>query len=402
MLGVGMPAGLRIWVLDYGIQNKWLNITLFVVSIAIVLSYITFSNLAKFPKATEAAFIFLTLAGWYGVAAVVLLFSRIHYSGYMLASSFVISLLWFYGTYFWSLRARRPKFAIIPGGAASGLVNLPDAKWTLLEDPHLNGHANSGVVADLREAFSPEWERFITDISLAGVPVYHCKQVYETLTGRVAIEQLSENTFGSLVPGLAYIGAKRIVDFIAALVLLPLFAPLFGLIGLVIRHDSPGPVLFRQKRMGYRGQTFTVYKFRTMFHEPGEQQDAVAPHRFMTRDNDDRITRVGRWLRKWRLDEFPQMFNVLRGEMSFIGQRPEAVALSRWYEDDLPFYRYRHIVRPGITGWAQINQGHVTDKDLVLGKLHYDFYYIKNFSPWLDALITLKTVVIMMRGIGAR
>jgi lipopolysaccharide/colanic/teichoic acid biosynthesis glycosyltransferase len=103
-----------------------------------------------------------------------------------------------------------------------------------------------------------------------------------------------------------------------------------------------------------------------------------------------------------RIDELPQLFNVLKGEMSWIGPRPEAIALSEWYEAELPFYSYRHIVRPGITGWAQINQGHVTNLDDIRAKLQYDFYYIKNFSYWLDLLIVFRTIVVMASGFGAR
>ena len=103
-----------------------------------------------------------------------------------------------------------------------------------------------------------------------------------------------------------------------------------------------------------------------------------------------------------RIDELPQVVNILRGEMSWVGPRPEAVPLSRWYEDQLPFYRYRHIVRPGITGWAQVNQGHVSDVANVRQKLHYDFYYIKNFSPWIDIVIYFKTVIIILGGFGAK
>jgi lipopolysaccharide/colanic/teichoic acid biosynthesis glycosyltransferase len=122
----------------------------------------------------------------------------------------------------------------------------------------------------------------------------------------------------------------------------------------------------------------------------------------MTMSNDSRITRVGRLLRRTRLDELPQIINILRGEMSWIGPRPEAEPLSRWYEAELPFYRYRHIVPPGITGWAQVNQGHVSDLNQVMDKLHYDFFYIKNFSPWLDALIVVKTVQTVISGFGSK
>jgi lipopolysaccharide/colanic/teichoic acid biosynthesis glycosyltransferase len=122
----------------------------------------------------------------------------------------------------------------------------------------------------------------------------------------------------------------------------------------------------------------------------------------ITRSADTRITPIGRTLRRTRLDELPQLFNVLKGEMSLIGPRPEAIALSTWYEESIPFYHYRHIIRPGITGWAQVNQGHVTDVDDIREKLNFDFYYVKNYSIWLDILIVFRTVAIMFNGFGSR
>jgi lipopolysaccharide/colanic/teichoic acid biosynthesis glycosyltransferase len=131
--------------------------------------------------------------------------------------------------------------------------------------------------------------------------------------------------------------------------------------------------------------------------------DSVDERRaLMTEQDDDRITSVGRVLRKLRLDELPQIINILKWEMSWIGPRPEAAVLSKWYTDEIPFYRYRHVVKPGITGWAQVNQGHVAEVDQVIEKLHYDFYYIKYFSPWLDVLIVFRTIKTMLSGFGAR
>jgi len=157
-------------------------------------------------------------------------------------------------------------------------------------------------------------------------------------------------------------------------------------------------VLFRQTRVGHAGRQFTVYKFRTMRDVAitDERQAAI------TQDDDDRITGVGRTLRRLRLDELPQIFNILKWQMSWIGPRPEAEVLSVWYTREIPFYRYRHVVKPGISGWAQVNQGHVAEVDEVLRKLHYDFYYIKYFSPWLDLLILLRTIKTMLTGWGAR
>jgi lipopolysaccharide/colanic/teichoic acid biosynthesis glycosyltransferase len=122
----------------------------------------------------------------------------------------------------------------------------------------------------------------------------------------------------------------------------------------------------------------------------------------ITREGDARITRLGRFLRRSRIDELPQIINILMGHMSWIGPRPEAAALSQWYEGEIPFYRYRHVVVPGITGWAQVSQGHVAELDDVKTKLQYDFYYIRNFSVWLDLLIIAKTIKTMLNGFGSK
>src|SRR5690606_29136595 len=153
------------------------------------------------------------------------------------------------------------------------------------------------------------------------------------------------------------------------------------------------------ERIGYLDRLFIVYKLRTMRNSEGTLEDKESA---ITRVKDPRITRFGHFLRRTRIDELPQLINVLRGEMSWIGPRPEAVVLAQWYDAELPFYPYRHIVRPGITGWAQVNQGHVAGVDDVLEKLHYDFYYIKNISPWLDLVIIMRTIRIMLTGFGAK
>jgi lipopolysaccharide/colanic/teichoic acid biosynthesis glycosyltransferase len=122
----------------------------------------------------------------------------------------------------------------------------------------------------------------------------------------------------------------------------------------------------------------------------------------MTLTDDQRITRVGRFIRRTRIDELPQIINIIRGEMSWIGPRPETLRLSEWYESEIHFYRYRHIVRPGITGWAQVNQGHVTSVEDVREKLEFDFYYVKHFTLWTDLLILVKTVIVVLTGHGSK
>ncbi len=240
----------------------------------------------------------------------------------------------------------------------------------------------------------PEWERLLAACALAGIPVFHVKQIQESLTGRVQIEHLSENNLGSLLPSPGYFKLKRAIDWITSLVALVVLLPLLVLLGIIIRLDSPGPAIYRQIRVGYRGSTFTMYKFRSMY--------TARTGKDFTSLNDDRITRIGRFIRKYRIDELPQILNILRGEMSWIGPRPEAKKLSESYGEDIPFYAYRHIVRPGITGWAQVVQGYGASLTEVTDKLYYDFYYIKNFSLWIDILIAMKTVKTLLTGFGSR
>jgi exopolysaccharide biosynthesis polyprenyl glycosylphosphotransferase len=264
------------------------------------------------------------------------------------------------------------------------------------------GRCNWCLVADLHYPHSETCTKLLAKASLAGIPVYHYRQIAEMQTGQVKITHLSENDLGSLVPNASYLTLKRAIDLVAALALLPACLVLFVVLGLMIKLDTPGPAFFIQERVGFRGQKFNMIKLRTMRERKPVGDGCEKRDDAMTKDGDDRITPIGRFLRKSRLDELPQIFNILRGDMSFVGPRPEAHALSCWYETELPFYSYRHIVRPGITGWAQVNQGHVTDVSDVLYKLRYDFYYVKNISLWLDVLVGLKTIRVILAGIGAR
>jgi len=295
---------------------------------------------------------------------------------------------------------------LIPGGESgkladkAGFVSAPSLEQLsgLVE----NGQVTGSIVADLHHEHAPEWERLLARAALKGIPVYHYRLLEEALTGEVRINHLRENELGSLIPNLPYRTAKRAFDLAVVLLAAPLLLPAFGLVALAIRLESQGPAIFVQERIGFRGEIFRMFKFRTMAvqTETGDVVDAV--DRAITKDNDLRITRIGRYLRKTRLDELPQAWNILMGDMSWIGPRPEALELANWYEAEIPFYSYRHIVRPGITGWAQVNQGHVAGIDSVRAKLRFDFYYVKNLSLWLDVLIALKTLRVVVQGIGAK
>ncbi|TFI57193.1 polyprenyl glycosylphosphotransferase [Sphingomonas parva] len=367
--------------------------------VALVAGYYGFRRVSHYPGVRASYNILPSFAAAYAIILTVFFFLRLDYSRLHFLASFLLCIGWYYVVYFKLQRQQRLRIGIVPAGQVEHLLALPDVAWVDLSDKADIDERYDAIVADLRADIPDEWERFLADRALDGTLVMHVKQMEESLTGRVAIDHLSENNLGSLIPGIVYAKVKRAWDLGLAIVALPLLLPFLLLVALAIRWDSPGPVLFRQQRMGYRGHPFNMYKFRTMRHG----SDAVdARQAAMTRDGDDRVTRVGRFLRRSRIDELPQIVNIIRGDMSWIGPRPEAVPLSHWYEAELPFYRYRHIVRPGITGWAQVRQGHVAEVSDVLWKLQYDFYYIKNFSFWLDVLIIAGTVKTVMTGSGAR
>jgi len=337
----------------------------------------------------------------FGLAALWILMTRVDYSAGILLMNFAASLSVYLLFMTLALRSDMNTFYAVPGGRIGRLADYGIMSVPLIQ-PIVPLHRGAIIVADLHYDMPAVWERFLAEAALMGVPVFHFKQVYEAATGKVQVEHLSENSLGSLLPNMSYLRAKRALDTVAALVLLPILLIPFCLVALAIKLDSPGPVFFRQERLGYRGRMFRVIKFRTMRCAPATDDEDVQRESAMTSENDPRITRVGAFLRRTRIDELPQLFNIIAGEMSWIGPRPEAVPLTKWYEREIPFYSYRHILRPGLTGWAQVNQGHVTMLGDIDDKLQYDFFYIKNFSYWLDILIALRTIRVILTGHGAR
>ena len=368
---------------------------------ALAAGHVFLRSLTSFPGIRAGNYVVPTFAITYGVTLAVFFFFRLDYSRLQFVCSFVLCTVWYLWVLLWRRSERLLTIGIVPAGEVVDLHELDGVDWEQLQDPAMLPTGLDAIVADLRADMSDDWERFLAESAIAGVPVYHIKQMRESLTGRVEIEHLSENNFGSLIPGLAYVTIKYVTDFVVAAIAGLILFPVCLTTAIAIKLDSPGPVFFRQRRMGYRGELFTVIKFRTMKHRSADSPEE-AQNSAITVEGDRRITRLGRFLRRTRIDELPQILNILRGEMSWIGPRPEAEVLSSWYERELPFYRYRHIVRPGITGWAQVNQGHVAEVDEVLWKLHYDFYYIKNFTPWLDLLIAFRTVHTILTGFGSR
>lgn len=367
--------------------------------VAIVLGYLGFKNINIFPGITSGGYIATSITLSFLLVAAIFLLLRLQYTTIQLAAGYVVSMAYLVSTHVFLISKKVIRLGIIPSCATERLPKGGRVQWYPISAPDGWVPRLDGVVVDLNADHSDAWNNRIANFVLDGVPVYHFKAAIENLIGQVEIEHLSENTLGSLNPNDLYLALKGGADRIAAALILVLLSPVLLLIAAMIALDSGGPVFFRQERVGFRKKTFRVCKFRTMYHAP---KAGDARQNVITLENDPRITRVGRLLRKGRLDELPQLLNVIRGEMSLIGPRPEALPLVEWYEKEIPFYHYRHIIKPGITGWAQVNQGHVADVSDVIRKLHLDFYYVKNFSFWLDFYIALKTVLVMVRGAGAK
>ena len=274
----------------------------------------------------------------------------------------------------------------------------------------LNGCKVLGNIADLREVvLECKPDRIVVglterrqalpvydllDFRFLGIRIEEAATTYEAAFGRVSTRELrpSQLIFSAeLGPPPRSLAIQAVYSRLLGIIGFLLLIPIMLLVALAVRLTSKGPVLFRQNRVGFNEKIFTLYKFRSMRTDAEAETGAV----WATRD-DPRVTPIGKWLRRLRLDELPQLFNVVRGEMSIVGPRPERPEFVRTLSEQIPFYRQRHCVRPGVTGWAQINYKYGETLEDTIVKLEYDLYYIKNLSPALDAYILFHTLKVML------
>jgi lipopolysaccharide/colanic/teichoic acid biosynthesis glycosyltransferase len=401
ILAVLLPALIRTYAMGVTFNQATQYNTIIGSALALILGFLGFRRLHIFPGISSGGYIITSVSMTYALLAAALFFFRLDYSRLQFMSSFGLTLAFFIFIHIRFVAHKPVKLGFIVGPSMATPPAFDRVVWFPLESPSAPLPAVEGVVADLNADHGDAWSSRIADFALEGIPVYHVRQAAEQLSGRIEIDHLAENTLGSLNPNDLYLKVKALIDALVSMVLLILLSPILLSASLLIKLDSRGPVLFRQQRTGFRARPFTVYKFRTMY-VAGESPEADVTRLAMTQDRDPRITRVGAVLRRTRIDEIPQLINVILGEMSLIGPRPEAMPLTRWYEREIPFYHYRHIIKPGITGWAQVNQGHVANVEDVRTKLNLDFYYVKNFSVWLDVLIVIRTLQVIFTGHGAK
>ncbi|MEM9926726.1 MAG: sugar transferase [Cyanobacteria bacterium P01_D01_bin.50] len=270
---------------------------------------------------------------------------------------------------------------------------------TITELPELMSQCWTGVLLGSQIKLSDSLVQQLMAMRLQGIPVYKLPDIYENLWYKLPSSVLQDSWFTfstgfNLMSGGINARIKRVFDTIASALLLLFVSPLMLLVALLIKLDSPGPIFYSQQRTGLNGIPFKVHKFRSMY------QDAEKRGAQWAQERDPRITRVGYWLRLMRIDELPQVWNVLKGEMSLIGPRPERPQFDAQLKEAIPYYEIRYLVKPGITGWAQVLYPYGASIEDAYEKLSYDLYYIKNYSIWLDIAIAFKTIRVVLLGKG--
>jgi lipopolysaccharide/colanic/teichoic acid biosynthesis glycosyltransferase len=306
------------------------------------------------------------------------------------------------------VRRRRPwteKFGVITREKQLAddlhLSDHADVLWVLEPDGESPGELPSRdltLAVDLRSVLSESMAQYLSSCDVAGYSIRPFSSVYEEHAGRVPLVHLTEGweISAPLLEVARWLPGKRFFDTLLTLLTAPLWVPLGALVALYVKLADPGFSVFRQERVGFGGRIFTMYKFRTM------DLDAERDGAQFAIEGDPRLIKGGSFLRKSRLDEIPQLWNVLRGDMSLVGPRAEQVPFVSEFRRQIPFYDHRHMVRPGITGWAQVNYGYADDEADTIEKLTYDLYYIKHMSPVMDLRIFWKSIWTVLTGDGAR
>lgn len=361
----------------------------------LILSIILFS-LRSHPTSTQPLVVnfvctALGLLLFMGLAA-----ARLYFSLGFLAAYILFTNLWFSIEFFLRRKLGRYSFAVAPGGYDLFSETFPNCSLIPLPDPKELPDSIDGLIIDFEQHLSEEWLTFVSRCILDGVPVISVDDFIETEKGVIILKHLNTARTISFQKNQLYVLVKQVIDLLLVILSLPLWLPLGLITAILIRIESPGPVLYTQLRIGKRGKPFRIYKFRSMRSDAERDGAQFASHR------DSRITRVGAVIRKFRIDEIPQFWNVLRGDMSLIGPRPEQVPFVERFERTIPYYQLRHIVRPGITGWAQVTRGYAADEVQTEEKLAADLYYVKHLSFSLDFLITIKTIGTILTGFGSR
>ncbi|MBO67044.1 MAG: hypothetical protein CL398_01915 [Acidiferrobacteraceae bacterium] len=377
------------------IEIAWPMVIIFLVCYLIHSIILTYRHYNLFGDFITTALVSLFLTNL--VAIGLLLINRFYYSLGYLFLFILISGIWTVAAEVFKVRhLGKRRFILVKTGNWQ-LLDSSNLVLTSVDSPEeLRSLTIEGdILIDLRQPLTKDWTDILSDLRTKGCTITDIRDVVELSTGRVFLSTVASDP--SLIRWTEnyYLPIKRIADILVSLLALLITFPLLVIFAISIWLTSRGSPIFKQQRVGLHGKEFTIYKLRTMY----------APDNFnvtFTGTNDDRITVLGRFLRRWRIDEWPQFVNVLRGDMSIVGPRPERPEWEAIYNIDIPYFSLRHFVRPGITGWSQIHFGYASNKIEAESKTEFDLYYIKYFSLTLDITIMIQTVVVILTGRGYR
>ncbi|PML92304.1 exopolysaccharide biosynthesis polyprenyl glycosylphosphotransferase [Vibrio breoganii] len=398
--GLGLTIAISYMLLtssfDWGAYPSTVENSLVICLVTYLVTANILPRISKYLLVERKYYILPVMATIYAITLTFILLTRIDYSRPVIIHGFFISFLIFYALGVLLKDHRKLKLAAIKNFDFEDLNDNKNIQLSELSNFEVIPTEHDGLVLDLHKELTTKQSKFVADCSINNIPVFHSESIREMVAGKVQTSHLSENSIGTLQPNPIYRGLKRVWESILIIVSFPITLPIMALTSVLIKLENPGPAMFIQERIGQGGKPFRIYKFRSMTVRP---KDAVS--KFATEEQ-ARVTRVGKVIRKVRIDELPQFFNVLKGEMSLIGPRPEQESFVKQFEEEIPFYGYRHMVKPGITGWAQTVQGYTDDTESTTEKLAHDLYYIKHLSFWLDMNIVIKTIRTMLTGFGAK
>ena len=364
--------------------------------IGYLISSVTLHNLGRFPGNRPLSYMIPVLTVSLLSITAGIIFTRIDYSRSVLLLSLCVVPIVTYSEFKLRQHLQTGRYAVIPFGFYQELIRLNPSKFYALEEPSLTTPDTIGIIVDSNEQLPAEWQQFIAAELSKDTPVMDSVAAYESISGKSPLHHYGELAGHELLPSQAYLTAKRLLESSLILATSPVTVPFIIIVAIAVKLESKGPAFFVQRRVGKGGREFSMYKIRSM------RTDSEVNGAQFAGEDDPRITRIGKFIRKMRIDELPQFLNILKGDMALIGPRPEQAAFVKEFEQVIPLYSFRHIVRPGITGWAQVTHGYAADEDETREKLAHDFYYVKNLSIWLDLDIVFKTIKTMLTGFGAR
>ncbi|HOX12342.1 MAG TPA: sugar transferase [Spirochaetia bacterium] len=354
------------------------------------------ARLRVHPTATNPLVVNFTATAFGLLLFMALAAARVYFSLGFLTIYILFTNAWFTLEFLLRRRFGMYTFAVVPGGYDLFSQPFPNCRLVPLASPELLPEDLDAVIVDFEQVLPEYWLAFVSRCVMEGVPVISTEDFLETETGTILLDHLTTARTLAFQKGQVYIALKRLTDTVLIVLAAPLWIPIVLMAMTAVRLESPGRALYSQMRVGRRGRPFRIFKIRSM------RQDAERHGAAFAVKGDARITRLGAFLRKTRIDELPQFWNVLRGDMSLIGPRPEQVPFVQDFERTIPYYQLRHIVRPGITGWAQVTLGYAANETETAEKLAADLYYVKRLSFTLDFLIVVKTIWTMLTGFGSR